>query len=450
MPLFHRRDLVVRQLLELYRRPNRYRPVKQLGEGGLATVSSCFDTYLGRVVALKELKEQNLGNAFMVKSFVNEARMVGYLDHPGVVSVFDTFVLDQGRICYTMTLVEGKALSELLDTDNLFRKGPRMPIVKAVEIFTKIAETMAYVHDRGVLHLDLKPDNIMVGKYGEVKVMDWGNALLFDPRPYEEYLRKVAGDHAPQSLEPEMRRNVVFGTPLYMSPEQTCTPRDQLTVSSDIFSAGVVLYEMLTGSRAFQAETSEAAMEKVRSHDPSAVDALNRDAPRRLAQICEKMIAKRIDERYASFHEILDELAEFSESGQAFATRSYEPGQAIFAEGDRGEYAFTVQSGKVEIFRGEGTNRTVLAVLGPGEVVGELAVFTDHARTASATAIEPTVIRVMGAADVRAELEKLRPWVGAMVKNLSERFIGLSDKLVAIEQRTQRPSTTPGATPGEG
>ncbi len=435
MPLFSKkRDQVVEKLLELYRRPNRYRELKQLGEGGLAVVSACFDAYLGRVVALKELKEANLENSFLVKSFVNEARMVGYLDHPGVVSVFDTFVLDKGRVCYTMTMVEGESLAKMLDTDSMFRQGPRIPMVQALEVFTKIVEAMAHVHDRGVLHLDLKPENIMVGRHGEVFIMDWGNARLFNTEPYQEYLRKFAGDIKVEPVDPE-RRNVVMGTPLYMSPEQTNTPRDLLTPGSDIFSAGAVFYEMLTGRRAFHSETSEEAMDKVRTLVPPQVHDLNPEVPVRLSQICAKMLEKKVYDRYRSFDEVLTDLSRLRDSGQEFATRTYEAGEVIFREGDPGEYAFSIVSGRVEIAAGGTGDRKVLASLGPGEIVGELAIFTDHPRTASATALESTTIRIMSAAAVKAEMEKLRPWVGAMIRILSERFIGLNEKLMRLDSK---------------
>lgn len=189
MSLFHRRDPAIEKLLELYRSPERYRAVRELGEGGLAKVSACFDTYLSRVVALKELKESNLENSFLVRSFLNEARMVGYLNHPGIVAVFDTFILDKGRVCYTMTMVEGESLAGILDSDNLFRKGPRMSMVKALDVITRVVETMAYAHERGVMHLDIKPENIMVGTYGDIKLMDWATRAFTTPSRTARTLR---------------------------------------------------------------------------------------------------------------------------------------------------------------------------------------------------------------------------------------------------------------------
>lgn len=217
-----------------------------------------------------------------------------------------------------------------------------------------------------------------------------------------------------------------------MSPEQTRTPRDMLTPQTDIFAAGAVFYELLTGARAFQSDTAQGAMEKVRTFEPPPVHEINRDVPLRLSQIVEKMLAKDMTQRYTSFRDVLADLEELNESGLAFSTRKFEAGEVIFAEGDAGEYAFSVVSGTVEISKQSDGDKKVLAILGPGEIIGELAVFTDHPRTATATALDATEIRVMGAGEVKKELEKLRPWVGTMIRALSERFIGLNEKLVRL------------------
>ncbi len=434
MALFRgKRDEAVSKILNMYRRPHRYRTLKPLGEGGLAYVSSCFDTYLSRVVALKALKEENLANSFLVQSFVNEVRLLGYLHHPGVVSVFDTFVLDKGCISYTMTLVEGDSLAQLLDTDNMFQVGPRLQLAEAYNIISKLAETMAYVHDRGVIHLDIKPENIMVGRYGEVMLMDWGNARLYNPEPYMKYLTSHTEDPESMVIESE-KQGMVLGTPLYMSPEQTTMSRNLLTPGSDVFSAGIVLYEMLTGVRPFLATTADEAMHKVRKHQPQPVRELNTDVPLRLSQICMKMLEKDPLERYPDFREVALDLSELHTSGQGFSSHTYEPGEVIFREGDAGEYAFTVVSGVVEISKQVNSERKVLARLGKGEIVGELAILTDHPRTATATAVERTVIRVMGEEDVKRELEKMSPWVGEMIRALSERFIGINDRLAKVDE----------------
>jgi CRP-like cAMP-binding protein len=316
-------------------------------------------------------------------------------------------------------------------------------MAQTLDIFMKFCETMAYVHDRGVIHLDLKPENIMVGRYGEVLVMDWGNARLHNPEPYREYL-KATGKEAEGIVPEDEKRKVVLGTPLYMSPEQTNTPRNLLSPSSDIFSAGIVLYEMLTGVRPFQADTSQAAMVKVTRFSPAAVNDVNPDVPVRLSRICMKMLEKQPFDRYRSFADALTDLSELRDAGQAFATREYEAGDVIFDEGAPGEYAFTILSGKVDIVKKTDDGETVLATLGKGEIVGELAIFTEHSRTAAARAAEKTTIRVMSAADVKVELEKMRPWVGQMVSGLSERFIGQNERIVELEKqlsetRNQKP-----------
>jgi serine/threonine-protein kinase len=284
------------------------------------------------------------------------------------------------------------------------------------------------VHDRGVIHLDLKPENIMVGSYGQVMVMDWGSARLFDEKPYQEYQRTHTGHTDWPALEKE-RVNLVMGTPLYMSPEQTNTPRDLLTPGSDIFSAGVVLYEMLSGRRPFMADSAEEVMAQVRGFNPVSVHDINSDVPRRLSAICTKMLEKQPFQRYQSFHEVLADLEELRSAGAAFPVRTFVAGETIVKEGEEGDFAFAILSGHVDVSMIVDGQKRLLAKVGPGEIIGELAVFTTHARTATVTALEPTTIRILREVDVKRELEKMSPWVGAMIRGLSERFIDVNERL---------------------
>jgi serine/threonine-protein kinase len=431
MALFPRKSQSAGKHIEAFSKKERYLRLKDIGAGGLSQVSSHFDTYLNRIVALKELKSGNLSSDIKVQSFINEAKLTSYLNHPGVAPVFDAFVGEGGRPCYTMKLHEGEELAQLLKSSDVFAVGPRLPLTRTLDIFSRLAETLAYVHDRGVLHLDIKPENIMVGEYGEVTVVDWGAARLYDRKPFEEYLRRFTDKTELATFERE-QANYVLGTPPYMSPEQTNTPRDLLTPGSDIFSAGVVLYEMLAGRRPFRALVAQEVMRQVREDEPEPMEKLNPDVPRRLIQICSKMLEKQPMKRYRSFRQVLDDLNEFRETGQAFAVKTYEPGEVIFNENDTGDYAFTIVSGKVEIIKGSASGGQVLASLGPGEIVGELAILTKSPRTATAKAVEKTTVRIMGAEDVRAETEKLSPWVGTMIKLLSERLIDMDEKLVKL------------------
>jgi len=430
MPLFGKKENPESQkLLEHYCRPDRYRTVGSLGEGGIAEVENRFDTWLGRAVAAKKLKPDCADNPILVRAFINESKLIGYLNHPGIVSVYDTFLDKNGSPCYTMKLLDGELLSDVVKHEA--RRSDSLS--RLLEVFIRLCETLAYAHDKGVIHLDLKPDNIMVGRYGEVMVMDWGNARLYDPAPYRATMEK----HVPAADVQEQFREekgFIMGTPGYMSPEQTWVERGELDPQSDVFSAGVMLYEMLTAVNPFDDDDSNAAMEKVRTVTPRLAHEINPDVPRRLSQICERMIERSTGRRYRTFHEVLDDLQEFRTSGQAFAVREYPAGAVIFREGDPGDYAFTVVSGTVEVFKTVDGRKVKLAVLGRNEIVGEVAIFTRETRTATVAALEPTVIRIMGHEEVERELAKLHPWVERMVSALSKRFMQLNDRMARTER----------------
>lgn len=420
----------VEKLLAPLRKGTRYHAVGPVGEGGLARVSSSFDTYLNRVVAVKELKPASIDNPDLLRAFLTEVKLIGYLDHPGVVPVFDTFLLDRGKPCYTMPLLDGRTGEEQFD-------GPPNSLGETVDrlnVLAKLFETLAYVHDKGVIHLDIKPENIMVGRYGQVMLMDWGNARIHDPGPYREYLTRYTDGSRVAWFEEETE-GMILGTPAYMSPEQTGSPRSTLTPASDVFSTGIVLYEWLTGEHPFAGESHEEVIGRIVEHTPPPMHEINPELPKRLSQIAARMLAKERSSRYPDFHAVLEDLHELQRSGEAFDTRTFEPGQLIFSEGEPGEYAFTVLAGRVEVYKTVGGKKRVLATLGPNEIVGELAIFSDVPRTATVRAVEPTTIRVMGRSDIKKELDKLSPWVGEMITGLCGRFIDLSERLVEARRQ---------------
>jgi eukaryotic-like serine/threonine-protein kinase len=410
---------------------SRYQRLGALGEGGIAKVSGHFDTRLNRVVALKELKDESCANPDLVRSFITEMQLISFLDHPGVVPVYDSFAGDNEKLCYTMKLFEGDRLTKIIE---LMQKTPADTsgrVARCIEVFAKIGETLAYAHMRGVLHLDLKPDNILIGRFGEVAIMDWGSACLYDQTPYRNYLVKfgVVADNVSLGAE---RAGIVLGTPRYMSPEQINRPRTELLPSSDIFSAGIVLYEMIAGRHPFPATELREVLDQVRSFMPPPLHEKNPDVPRRLSQICSRMIEKDRTVRYQTFQEVLTDLAALRNSGQAFATRTFEPGAVICREGETGDFAFIILSGSVSITKRVDNKETELAVLGRDAIVGELAVFTNQTRTATATSREPTTIRILRQEDVQSELDKLSPWVEQMIAALSRRFIDVNDKYAGL------------------
>jgi hypothetical protein len=422
-------DALLRDLLK----EQRYHQLGTATEGGTAQVASCYDAYLNRIVAVKQLKDEAGKNEDLVRAFVNEVKLIGYLDHPGVVSIFDTFVMRDNRLSYSMKFIEGYNLEAGLE-EKRGPDGPALSVAECVGLLSKLAETLAYVHDRGVIHLDLKPASIMLGTYGQVLIMDWGSARLYDERPFMEYVRAFAGKADVPSFQHESE-DMLLGTPAYMSPEQTSGPRNALTPVSDIFSTGIILYQILTGNHPFAAGDPEGFMQNIRRLRQPPAHEVNPDVPRRVAAVCQKMLEKDPLDRYPSFHEVLDDLHEIAETGLAFFPRSYEPGQVIVKEGEAGDFAFTIASGRVRVTATVDGRQKELGELGKGEMFGEHAILKNRRRTETVTALEPTTIRVMTRPDVEMELEKLSPWVGAMVSGLYRGFNDLDEKLRALAGR---------------
>ncbi|MCA8961129.1 MAG: SUMF1/EgtB/PvdO family nonheme iron enzyme [Planctomycetes bacterium] len=203
----------------------RYQILGFIGEGGMGEVFRATDRLLGREVAIKYLKTSTEPEAKRLRGFWDEVSTAGLLDHPNIPPVFDVGLDAQSRLFYVMKLIRGVSLREHLQSE-------RPPLLSALSLFTQVCAAVEFAHSRGILHLDLKPDNVMVGAYGEVYLVDWGLSRRSLPDG------RTGGPHP------------IRGTPAYMSPEQS--RRDAIpTEQSDVFSLGVLLYELTTRRHPF-------------------------------------------------------------------------------------------------------------------------------------------------------------------------------------------------------
>ncbi len=227
----------------------------QLGSGGMGAVLKGRDEHLRRDLAVKILLERHRNKPLMVRRFIEEAQIAGQLQHPGIVPVHELGLLDDDRPYFTMKLVKGHTLAQLLGR----RETPRDDLPRFLGIFEQVCQTVAYAHSRGVIHRDLKPSNVMVGAFGEVQVMDWGLAKVLardetpEPRPdlpvgeMETTVLTIRSEDDSDTT----RTHAVLGTPSYMAPEQARGEVNSLDEQVDVFSLGAILCEILTRKPVF-------------------------------------------------------------------------------------------------------------------------------------------------------------------------------------------------------
>jgi serine/threonine-protein kinase len=268
-----------------------YRITAALGAGGMGEVWRATDTRLGREVALKVLPAVTASDPDRLDRFRREATMLASVDHPGVVAVYS--VEESGGLNFlTMQLVEGESLERLIPEGG-------MAVDRILGIAAAVADALAAAHDRGIVHRDLKPANVMVAADGRVKVLDFG-------------LAKVAAQQADEPLNSEMatdlhtRDGIVMGTAPYMSPEQVAGRA--VDHRTDVFSLGVLLYEMATGRRPFQGESSAELASAILRDTPHELSGLRAGLPEDLTRIITRCLVKEPEGRYQSMVDLRDAL----------------------------------------------------------------------------------------------------------------------------------------------
>src|SRR6202142_870637 len=272
---------------------SHYRIVEQLGAGGMGVVFKAQDSRLERAVALKFLPEKLAQEPQALERFRREARAASALNHPGICTIYDVGEQD-GQAFIAMEFIDGETLRSHIH-------GKPLPLDELLDLGIQIAEALDAAHAEGIIHRDIKPANIFVTRRGRTKVLDFGLAKLLP--------KGIANADADSAAAPSDSTSVVgiiSGTPSYMSPEQV--RGDDLDARTDIFSLGLVLYEMATGTQAFRGGTGGAIIEAILTRPPVSVRSINPTIPPRLEAIIEKALHKDRDQRYQYAGEILADL----------------------------------------------------------------------------------------------------------------------------------------------
>jgi len=275
---------------------SRYQVEAEIARGGMSNVFRARDAQLSRDVAIKVLRLDPVTHPDAIRSYANEARIMSYLSHPGVTPVYDCGACDDGRPYQVMRLVTGITLREMIQGDVPYRMSALL------RVFADICQTMAFAHARNVMHLDLKPANVMVGEFGEVHVMDWGLARFHGRVPNN------LGDWVYANSEDIVKRGV-NGTLEYMSPEQARC--EQLDLRADVFSLGAILCEILLGHAPYQGESIRQLYARARKASmDSTLEGLEEiDTDRALVRLAKRCLAPLKDDRPASAVEVAQEMA---------------------------------------------------------------------------------------------------------------------------------------------
>ncbi|MDZ4860327.1 MAG: protein kinase [Candidatus Hydrogenedentes bacterium] len=312
--------------------PGRYQFVSEQGKGGYGRVCLVRDSFMARDIAMKELippSDEPIGSRAATPSreaveavsrFLQEARITGQLEHPSIVPVYELGHRSDGTLYYTMKLVRGQTLSKELAKRTTLRE--RLGLLTH---YLDLCHAVAYAHDRGVIHRDIKPDNVMLGNFGETVVIDWGLAKLKGRADvYAAELKetvRILKDETPSPTSQTLY-GTILGTPHFMAPEQARGDIDNVDERSDVYALGAVLYKLLTGKRPYDNAPLQNVILHMNLLPLTPIVELAPDAPPELVTICSKALERQQTMRYPNAAALAEEISRFT-SGALVQSHQY-------------------------------------------------------------------------------------------------------------------------------
>jgi len=299
------------------RSSDRYVRVEVHGQGGMGRIWVARDTSLDRDVALKELLPELVNNPMVRARFFREARITGQLEHPGIVPVYELARLGgEETPFYAMRFLRGRTLAQAsadYHQKRIAGEDVSLDLSALLHAFVMVCNTIGYAHSHGVIHRDLKGQNVILGDFGEVVVLDWGLAKLVGRHDDVEETTAVAETSV--SDNPELtQEGQALGTPAAMAPEQAAGLPDQITHRTDIYGLGAILYEILTGQLPFAGESTLSVLQKVLNEEPIPPRHLSSNVPHGLEALCLRALAKRPEDRFATAKELADAVQQWQDA----------------------------------------------------------------------------------------------------------------------------------------
>jgi serine/threonine protein kinase len=414
-------------------RLGKYEVLHEVGRGSMGTAYLGHDPYIDRPVAIKvahaeQLSDEESGDRYK-KMFFNEAHTAGRLTHPNIIGIYDAGV--DGDACYiVMELCEGgDTIKDFCRPDNL------LPLEKVVEMIFKCAKALDYAHKQGVIHRDIKPTNILSTHDGDVKIGDFSIAHL---------TKTDSTETMPMGL---------VGSPRYMSPEQVT--EDYITNQTDIFSLGIVMYELLTGKHPFVADSFSRLVQRILNEDPPSITSIRTEVPDSLVKIVEKALAKDRDVRYQMGMDLASDLSKafdtlleapeenISEQEQFVAVKQldffdgfpdaevweivragkwqdYNDRDEIIVEGELDDSFYIIVRGEVSVQKGGKDLRALMS----GDCFGEMGYLAKTKRTATIVAKGPTALlkvnsTVISQVSLNCQVRFLKVFLRTLIHRLS-------------------------------
>ena len=312
---------------------------EEVGRGGMGKIVKIWDQELNRFLAMKLILDGTAGDPERVSRFVQEAQVMGQIDHPGIVPIHDFGVDSEGRVFFTMRLVKGQDFNEIIELGIGEKDGWNMS--RLVGVLISVCQAVAFAHSRGIVHRDLKPANIMVGRFGEVYVMDWGLAKVKGRDEVVDLRLRENAQSSDLTVQTERRPEEggpsdsplitmdgsVVGTPSFMAPEQAAGDLDSTDQRSDVYSLGAILYVILTGQPPYLPPGTQisprAIWARLMEEPPKPVHQVNPKAPPELMAVCEKAMGRDPEERYENSLDFAEDLQRFIDGR---AVRAYRTG----------------------------------------------------------------------------------------------------------------------------